>query len=121
MNITFNKLLLSPKDHDFVDWSATALDGSNIRTLIRCAARAKKNILIYPEIVGWVALAVVLAQNQSDDRRKRTAVKYRAQPRTNQRNPARRKPTGLHWCSAPEKRRGHTVLADKVYFVGYII
>ncbi|BBJ60969.1 hypothetical protein EATA6166_44920 (plasmid) [Enterobacter asburiae] len=121
MNITFNKLLLSPEAHGLVDWSATALDGSNIRALIRCAARAKKNILISPEIVCGVALAVVLAQNQSSDRRKRTAVKYRAQHRTKQRKPVRRKQAGLHWCSAPEKRRGHAVLADKVYSVGYVI
>ncbi len=46
--------------HGLVDWSATALDGSNIRAL-KCAAGAQKNIPISAEIMGWVALAVVLA------------------------------------------------------------
>ncbi len=42
------------------EWSATALDGSNIRAL-KCAAGAQKNVPISPEITVWVALAVVLA------------------------------------------------------------
>lgn len=38
-------------------WSATVLDGSNIRAL-RCAAGAQKNIPISPEITAWVALTI---------------------------------------------------------------
>ena len=60
INIIFNRLLSSLDAHGLVDWSTTALDGSNIRVL-RCAAGAKINIPISPEIMGWVALAVVLA------------------------------------------------------------
>lgn len=60
INIIFNKLLSALDAHGFVDWSATALDGSNIRAL-KCAAGAQKNIPISAEIMGWVALAVVLA------------------------------------------------------------
>lgn len=59
-NIIFNKLLSSLDAHGLVDWSATELDGSNIRAL-RCAAGAQKNIPISPEIIAWVALAAVLA------------------------------------------------------------
>ena len=60
INIIFNRLLSSFDSHDLADWSATALDGSNIRAL-KCAAGAQKNSPISPEIMGWVALAVVLA------------------------------------------------------------
>ena len=60
INVIFNKLLSSLDAHGLVDWSATALVGSNIRAL-KCAAGAQKNIPISPEIIGWVALAVVLA------------------------------------------------------------
>jgi transposase len=42
INIIFNRLLSSLDAHGLVDWSATALDGSNIRAL-RCAAGAKKH------------------------------------------------------------------------------
>jgi len=61
INIIFNRLLSSLDAHGLVDWSATALDGSNIRAL-RCATGAQKYISISPEIMGWVALAVVFAQ-----------------------------------------------------------
>lgn len=61
INIISNRLLSSLDAHGLVDWSTTTLDGSNIRAL-RCAAGAQKNILISPEIMGWAALAVVLAQ-----------------------------------------------------------
>lgn len=60
INIIFNKLLSFLDAHGLMDWSATALDGSNIRAL-RCASGAQKNIPISPEITVWVALAVVLA------------------------------------------------------------
>lgn len=60
INIIFNKLLSSLDAHGLIDWSVTALDGSNIRAL-RCAAGTQKNIPISPEITAWVALAVVLA------------------------------------------------------------
>lgn len=60
IKIIFNKLLTSLDTHGLVDWSATALDGSNIRAL-KCAAGPQKNIPISPEIMGWVALAVALA------------------------------------------------------------
>jgi putative transposase len=60
INIIFNRLLSLPDADGPVDWSATALDGSNIRAL-KCAAGAQKNIPISPEIMGRVALAVVLA------------------------------------------------------------
>jgi len=40
INIIFNRLL-----YGLVDWSATAMDGSNIRAL-KCAAGAQKNIHI---------------------------------------------------------------------------
>lgn len=59
INIIFNRLLTLLDANNLIDWSATALDGSNIRAL-RCAAGAQKNIPISPEIMGWVALAVVL-------------------------------------------------------------
>ena len=59
INIIFNNLLTALDAHALIDSSATALDGSNTRAL-RCAAGAK-NIPILPEIMGWVALAVVLA------------------------------------------------------------
>ena len=60
INIIFNRLLLLLDANGFVDWSATALDGSNIQAL-KCAAGAQKK---HPDIDGdngWVALAVVLA------------------------------------------------------------
>ncbi len=60
INIIFNRLLSVLDANSLVDWSATALDGSNIRAL-KCAAGAQKNIPISPEITAWVALAVVLA------------------------------------------------------------
>lgn len=60
INIIFNRLLTLLDANSLIDWSATALDGSNIRAL-RCATGAQKNIPISPEIMGWVALAVVLA------------------------------------------------------------
>ena len=60
INIIFNRLLSILDSHGQLDWSATALDGSNIRAL-RCAAGAQKNIPISPEITAWVALAAVLA------------------------------------------------------------
>ncbi len=60
INIIFNRLLSALDAHGLVEWSATALDGSNIRAL-KCAAGAQKNIPISPEITVWVALAVVLA------------------------------------------------------------
>lgn len=59
INIIFNRLLSSLDAHGLIDWSATALDGSNIRAL-RCAAGAQKNIPISRETAAWVALAVVL-------------------------------------------------------------
>lgn len=62
INIIFNRLLSVPDANGLVDWSATVLDGSNIRAL-KCAAGAQKNIPISPEIMGRVALAVVLAPN----------------------------------------------------------
>jgi putative transposase len=40
INLIFNRLL-----YGLVDWSATAMDGSNIRAL-KCAAGAQKNIPI---------------------------------------------------------------------------
>lgn len=42
INIIFNRLLSLLDANGFVDWSATALDGSNIRAL-KCAAGAQKN------------------------------------------------------------------------------
>lgn len=60
INIIFNRLLSLLDANGLVDWSATALDGSNIRAL-KCAAGAQKNIPISPGIMGWVALAVVWA------------------------------------------------------------
>jgi transposase len=60
INIIFHKLLSSLDAYGLVDWSATELDGSNIRAL-RCDVGAQKNIPISPEITAWVALAVVLA------------------------------------------------------------
>jgi len=60
INIIFNWLLSSLDAHGLVNWSATALDGCNIRAL-RCAAGEQKNIPISPKITDWVALAVVLA------------------------------------------------------------
>lgn len=60
INIIFNKLLSLLDAHSLVDWSATALDGSNIRAL-KYAAGAQKNIPISPEIMDRVALAMVLA------------------------------------------------------------
>ncbi|EKW70807.1 putative transposase [Escherichia coli 96.0932] len=41
INIIFNRLLSRLDANGFVDWSATALDGSNIRAL-KCAAGAQK-------------------------------------------------------------------------------
>ncbi len=41
IDIIFNRLLSSLDAHGFVGWSATALDGSNIRAL-KCAAGAQK-------------------------------------------------------------------------------
>ena len=58
INIIFSRLLTLLDANSLIDWSATALDGSHIRAL-RCAAGAQKNILISPEIMGWVALAAV--------------------------------------------------------------
>ncbi len=49
INIIFNRLLSFLDAHGLVDWSATALDGSNIRAL-KCAAGAQKNIPILPTI-----------------------------------------------------------------------
>lgn len=60
INIIFNRLLTLLDANSLIDWSATALDGSNIRAL-KCASGAQKNIPISSEIMGWVALAVVLA------------------------------------------------------------
>ncbi|AAL72447.1 ISSfl1 ORF1 [Shigella flexneri] len=60
INIIFNRLLSLLDANGFIDWSATALDGSNIRAL-KCAAGAQKNIPISTEIMGRVALAAVLA------------------------------------------------------------
>jgi putative transposase len=60
INIIFNRLLSLLDANGFVDWSATALDGGNIRAL-KCAAGAQKSILISTEIMGWVALAAVSA------------------------------------------------------------
>jgi hypothetical protein len=57
-----NKLLTLPDANNLIDCSATALDGSNIRAL-RCAAGVQKNIPMSPEIMGWVAFAMVLALN----------------------------------------------------------
>ncbi|EPK4900558.1 IS5 family transposase [Klebsiella pneumoniae] len=48
INIIFNRLLSSFDSHDLADWSATALDGSNIRAL-KCAAGAPKK---QPDIAG---------------------------------------------------------------------
>jgi len=56
----FNNLLSYLDAHSTVDWSAAALDSSNIRAH-RCAAGAQKNIPISPEITARVAPAVVLA------------------------------------------------------------
>ena len=47
INIIFNNLLTALDAHALIDWSATALDGSNTRAL-RCAAGAKK----HPDITG---------------------------------------------------------------------
>lgn len=60
INIIFNRLLTLLDVNSLIDWSAMALDGSNIRAL-KCAAGAQKNIPISPDIMGWVVLAVVLA------------------------------------------------------------
>jgi hypothetical protein len=66
-----------------VDWSATALDGSNIRAL-KCTAGAQKNILISPEIMGLAALAVVLAPKYiwRQMMRRRSPAKHCAESRT---------------------------------------
>lgn len=55
INLIFNKLLSVLDAHDLLDWSAVALDGSNVRAL-KCAAGAQKNIPISSKIMGWVAL-----------------------------------------------------------------
>ncbi len=60
INIIFNRLLSFLDAHGLVDWSAIALDGSNIRAL-KCAAGAQKNIPILPTITAWVAHEVVMA------------------------------------------------------------
>ncbi len=59
INLIFNQLLSVLDENDLLDWSAVALDGSNIRAL-KCAAGAKKNIQISSQIMGWVALEAVL-------------------------------------------------------------
>ncbi|MGX8940510.1 IS5 family transposase [Symbiopectobacterium sp. Eva_TO] len=48
INIIFNRLLSALDAHGLVDWSATVLDGSNIRAL-KCAAGAPKK---HPDIAG---------------------------------------------------------------------
>lgn len=80
INIIFNKLLSSLDAHGLADWSATALDGSNIRAL-RCAAGAQKNIPISPEITAWVALAAVLAPKSIWQQTEWSAVKHFAESR----------------------------------------
>lgn len=103
INIIFNRLLSTLDTHGLVDWSATALDGSNIRAL-RCAAGAQKNIPISQEITAWVALAVVLAPKSIWLQTEWSAVKHRSESRSGSRKPVCTTSSGRYWSSAPERQ-----------------
>ncbi|XYX40797.1 IS5 family transposase [Candidatus Erwinia dacicola] len=101
INIIFNRLLTLLDANSFIDWSATALDGSNIRAL-RCAAGAQKKD---PDIAGDNGLG-----------RSRGGFGIKIHLATD----GSRLPLNIVLSpgQAHESqfaRRGHAVLADKIY------
>ncbi|MGX8940050.1 IS5 family transposase [Symbiopectobacterium sp. Eva_TO] len=118
INIIFNKLLSLLDAHGLVDWSATALDGSNIRAL-KCAAGAPKK---HPDITGdnglgrsrggfgtkihmatdgsGLPLNIVLSPGQAHE--SQFALRLLDG-------------IGVQRQNGSMKRRGHAVLADKAY------
>ncbi|WP_440864433.1 IS5 family transposase [Symbiopectobacterium purcellii] len=118
INIIFNKLLSLLDAHGLVDWSATALDGSNIRAL-KCAAGAPKK---HPYITNdnslgrsrggygtkihmatdgsGIPLNIVLSAGQAHE----SLFALRLLDGI-----------GVQRQNGSMKRRGHAVLADKAY------
>ncbi|MGC8400672.1 IS5 family transposase [Enterobacter mori] len=117
INIIFNRLLSLLDANGLVDWSASALDGSNIRAL-KCAAGAQK----HPDITadnglgrsrggfgtkihlatdaGGLPLNIVLSPGQAHE--SQFALRLLDG-------------IGVQRQSGSMKRRGHAVLADKAY------
>lgn len=116
-NIIFKMLLSSLHAHGLVDWSATALDGRNIRAL-RCAVGAQKN----PDISGVNGMGrssggfstkihlatdgsglpfnIVLSPGQAHERQFALRLLDGI---------------GVQRQNGSMKRRGHTALANKAY------
>lgn len=116
-NIIFKMLLSSLHAHGLVDWSATALDGRNIRAL-RCAVGAQKN----PDISGVTGMGrssggfstkihlatdgsglpfnIVLSPGQAHERQFALRLLDGI---------------GVQRQNGSMKRRGHTALANKAY------
>lgn len=103
INIIFNRLLSLLDAHGLVDWPATALDGSNIRSF-RCTAGAQKNIPISQEITARTVLAVVLAPESIWRQTERSVVKYRTESRAGLWTPVCTTSSGRYECSAPERQ-----------------
>lgn len=114
INIIFNRLLSNLDTHGLVDWSATALDGSNIRAL-RCAKK-------HPDITGDNSLGrsrggfgtkIHLATDGSG--LPLNIVLSPGQAHESQFAQRLLDGIGVQRQNGSMKRRGHAVLADKAY------
>ncbi|HCU1555477.1 TPA: IS5 family transposase [Escherichia coli] len=118
INIIFNRLLSRLDANGFVDWSATALDGSNIRAL-KCAAGAHKK---HPDIdednglgrsQGGFGTKIHLATDGSG--LPLNIVLSPGQSHESQFAQRLLDGIGVQRQNGCIKRRGHVVLADKAY------
>ncbi|XYX41342.1 IS5 family transposase [Candidatus Erwinia dacicola] len=118
INIIFNRLLTLLDANSFIDWSATALDGSNIRAL-RCAAGGSKK---HPDIAGDNGLGrsrggfgtkIHLATDGSG--LPLNIVLSPGQAHESQFAQRLLDGIGVQRQNGSMKRRGHAVLADKAY------
>lgn len=118
INIIFNNLLSFLDAHGLVGWSATALEGSNIRAL-RCAAGAQKK---HPDIAGDNGLGrsrgvfgtkIHLTTGGGD--LPLNIVLSPGQAHESQFAQRLLDGIGVQRQNGSMTRRGHTVLADKTY------
>ncbi|ELR7428139.1 IS5 family transposase, partial [Escherichia coli] len=118
INIIFNRLLSLLDANGFIDWSATALDGSNIRAL-KCAAGGSKK---HPDIDGdngpgrsrgGFGTKIHLATDGSG--LPLNIVLSPGQAHESQFAQRLLDGIGVQRQNGSMKRRGHAVLADKAY------
>jgi transposase len=116
INIIFNRLLSSLDAHGLVDWSTTALDGSNIRTQVRRRCKNKHSDIAGDNGLGrsrgGFGTKIHLATDGSG--LPLNIILSPGQAHESQLAQRLLDGIGIQHQNGSMKRHGHAVLADKV-------